>query len=116
MPSDTILFYSYADVIQLTKFAEDSGNASVQIAKLERMKQYAESLTCRRKILLHYFGEGRGDDCGNCDVCKHPPELFDGTRLAQKILSTVYKLKQTEPMSVVIDVLRGSKNAYVMSR
>ena len=116
LDSDTILFYSYADVIQLTKFAEESGNADVQIAKLERMKQYAESLTCRRKILLHYFGEARSEDCGSCDVCQHPPKLFDGTIIAQKVLSTVYKLKQREPMSTVIDVLRGSKNAYIIHK
>ena len=116
MPADTLLFYSYADVLQLTKFAEEASNASVQIAKLERMKQYAESLTCRRKILLHYFNESSPEDCGNCDVCKHPPQMFDGTRLAQKILSTVYKLSQSEPMRVVIDVLRGSKNAYIMNK
>lgn len=86
----------------------------MQLAKLERMKQYAESLTCRRKILLHYFGESRGEDCGNCDVCKHPPEMFDGTEIAQKALSTIYRLEQREALHVVIDVLRGSKNAYMV--
>ncbi len=116
LESDTILFYSYADVMQLTKFAQDSGNADVQIAKLERMKQYAESLTCRRKILLHYFGDATDQNCGNCDVCKHPPEMFDGTVIAQKALSAVYKLWQQESMRTTIDVLRWSRNAYIVSR
>ena len=114
--ANTFLFYSYADVIQLTKFAEDSGNSKVQLAKLERMKQYAESLTCRRKILLHYFWESKQVDCWNCDVCLHPPQLIDGSIIAQKVLSTVYKLWQSEPMSTVIDVLRGSKNAYILGK
>ena len=116
LPSSTLLFHSYADVVQLRKFAEDSGNPEVQLAKLDRMKQYAEALTCRRKILLSYFGELISQDCGNCDVCRNPPEFFDGTLLAQKALSTVYRLRQQEPLSVVIDVLRGSRNAQVLSK
>lgn len=116
LPADTILFYSYADIIQLTKFAQSWKNAQVQLAKLERMKQYAESLTCRRKILLHYFGESRTVGCGSCDVCLHPPEMFDGTIIAQKALSTVYRLQQRESMRHVIEVLRGSKNAYIIGR
>lgn len=87
----------------------------MQIAKLERMKQYAESLTCRRKILLHYFGEAREENCGNCDVCLHPPEIFDGTEIAQKALSTVYRLQQSQAMKTVIDVLRGSKNLHIIN-
>ena len=82
--AETILFYSYADVIQLKKFAENSGNKEVQLSKLERMQQYTEALSCRRKILLSYFGEFVEKDCGNCDVCKNPPAFFDGTVLAQK--------------------------------
>lgn len=113
LPSDTLLFHSYADVMQLQKFAENSGNSEVQLAKLERMKQYSEALSCRRKILLSYFGELIPEDCGNCDVCKNPPEFFDGTLIAQKALSCIYRLKGQEPLSVVIDVLRGSQNAYM---
>ncbi len=116
LPSDTLLFYSYADILQLTKFAQWAKNAEVQLAKLQRMKHYAESLTCRRKILLHYFSESKVSDCWNCDVCEHPPQMFDGTKIAQKALSTIYRLKQVEPMRVVIDVLRWSKNAYIRSR
>ncbi len=116
LPSSTLLFHSYADVVQLQKFAEGSGNAEVQLAKLERMKQYSEALTCRRRILLSYFGEIIPRDCGNCDVCKNPPEFFDGTILAQKALSTIYRLREQEPISMVIDVLRGAQNAQVLEK
>ncbi len=116
LPSSTLLFHSYADVVQLQKFAEGSGNSEVQLAKLERMKQYSEALSCRRRILLSYFGEIISKDCGNCDVCKNPPEFFDGTLLAQKALSTIYRLREQEPVSMVIDVLRGAQNAQVLEK
>ena len=116
LPSSTLLFHSYADVIQLQKFAETSGNAEVQLAKLDRMKQYSEALSCRRKILLSYFGELIPQDCGNCDVCRNPPEFFDGTIIAQKALSTIYRLNNQEPISGVIDVLRGAQNAHIFEK
>lgn len=116
LPSATLLFHSYADVIQLQKFAEDSGNAEVQLAKLERMKQYSEAFSCRRKILLSYFGEPLATDCGNCDVCRNPPAFFDGSIIAQKALSTIYRLQNSEPASVVIDVLRGAQNALIFEK
>ncbi len=116
LPSSTLLFHSYADVVQLRKFAEGSGNADVQLAKLERMQQYSEALSCRRKILLSYFGELIAEDCGNCDVCKNPPEFFDGTLIAQKALSCIYRLNGQESLGTVIDVLRGAQNAAVYDK
>ena len=116
LPSATLLFHSYADVVQLQKFAEDSGNAQVQLAKLDRMKQYSEAFSCRRKILLSYFGEPLAKDCGNCDVCRNPPAFFDGSIIAQKALSTIYRLQNREPASVVIDVLRGAQNALIFDK
>lgn len=114
--AETILFYSYADVIQLQKFADTSGNKEVQLSKLERMQQYTEALSCRRKILLSYFGEFVEKDCGNCDVCKNPPAFFDGTILAQKILSGVFRLKESEPVGTLVDFLRGSQNAAIYDK
>lgn len=108
LPSDTLLFHSYGDVFQLQRFTQGAGNEEIQLAKLERMKQYAEALTCRRRILLSYFGEILDQDCGNCDVCKSPPQLFDGSILAQKALSCVWRLKQQEPIPMIVDVLRKS--------
>lgn len=116
LPSETILFESYGDVIQLQKFASQGLNAEVQLAKLERMKQYADAFSCRRKILLSYFGELVTENCGNCDICKNPPEFFDGTVIAQKALSAVIRLKESEPLPVIIDFLRGSKNAYIFEK
>ncbi|MEI6864740.1 DNA helicase RecQ [Flavicella sp.] len=114
--SETILFYSYADVIQLQKFAQNSGNKKVQLSKLERMQQYTEALSCRRKILLSYFGEFIEKDCGNCDVCKNPPEFFDGTTIAQKILSGIFRLNEKEPIGTLVDFLRGSQNALIYDK
>ncbi|SHG22596.1 ATP-dependent DNA helicase RecQ [Flavobacterium segetis] len=116
LPSETVLFESYGDVIQLQKFASQGLNAEVQLAKLERMKQYADALSCRRKILLSYFGELVNDNCGNCDICKNPPLFFDGTVIAQKALSAIIRLKESEPLAVIIDFLRGSKNAYIYEK
>lgn len=118
LPAETLLFYSYGDVIQLRQFATGSHvqQQQIQLAKLQRMQQYAEALTCRRKILLAYFGEHLSENCGNCDVCLHPPEEIDGTVIAQKALSAVARLKQNEPLNVTIDLLRGANNQYLLSR
>lgn len=116
LPAETVLFESYADVIQLQKFASEGLNSDVQLAKLERMKQYADAVSCRRKILLSYFGELVTENCGNCDICKNPPTFFDGTILAQKALSAITRLQESEPLAVIVDFLRGSKNAYIYEK
>lgn len=115
-PSHTILFYSFADVIMLRKFAEGTETEAYQLAKLERMQQFAEALSCRRKALLGYFGEHITEDCGNCDICKTPPKYFDGTLIAQKVCSAVSRLQEQEAMGMVLDVLRGSQNAQVFDK
>lgn len=116
LPSDALLFHSYADVIQLRQFIENTGNKEVQEAKLDRMKQFAEATVCRRRILLSYFGEFIEENCGNCDVCNNPPTFFDGTIIAQKALSAIYRLQGKEAMGMVIDVLRGAQNAAVLDK
>jgi ATP-dependent DNA helicase RecQ len=116
LAAHTLLFYSYADVVQLRKFIAESENAQVQYAKLERMQQYAEALSCRRIALLNYFGEHVTEGCGNCDICKAPPKYFDATVLTQKIASAVVRLKEQEPMGMLIDVLRGAQNAQVYDK
>ncbi len=115
-PAHTILFYSFADVIMLRKFAEGTETEAYQLAKLERMQQYAEALSCRRKALLGYFGEHITEDCGNCDICKTPPKYFDGTLIAQKICSAVARLQEQEALGMVLDVLRGAQNAQVYDK
>ncbi|MBP9601838.1 MAG: helix-turn-helix domain-containing protein, partial [Lutibacter sp.] len=114
--SKALLFHSYSDVIQLRKFMTGATNEEVQVAKLERMKQFSEATTCRRKILLSYFGELLAENCGNCDVCKNPPKFFDGTIIAQKALSVISRLNETEATGIVIDVLRGAHNATVLEK
>jgi len=116
LKANALLFHSYSDVIQLRKFATGASNEEVQIAKLERMKQFSEATTCRRKILLSYFGELLAENCGNCDVCKNPPQFFDGTIIAQKALSVIARLKESEAIGTVIDVLRGAQNATIIDK
>lgn len=116
MTAKAILFHSYSDVIQLRKFMSGASNEDVQIAKLERMKQFSEATTCRRKILLSYFGELLSENCGNCDVCKNPPQFFNGTIIAQKALSVISRLNGTEATGTVIDVLRGAHNATILDK
>jgi len=116
LDANALLFHSYSDVIQLRKFMNGASNEEVQVAKLERMKQFSEATTCRRKILLSYFGELLAEDCGNCDVCKNPPQFFNGTIIAQKALSVITRLKESEAVGTVIDVLRGAQNATVLDK
>ncbi|WP_370523456.1 DNA helicase RecQ [Pontibacter sp. Tf4] len=114
--SDALLFYSYADVMSMRSMLMEGKEQQVelQLVKLERMQQYAEATICRRRILLQYFGETMRKDCGNCDICRNPPTSFDGTLLAQKALSAIARTQEQVNMGLLIDVLRGSRNAQVL--
>ncbi|MCC5945198.1 MAG: DNA helicase RecQ [Bernardetiaceae bacterium] len=118
LAAETLLFYSYADVIFYEKLLQEEIQANPQQgevlkSKLEQLQQYAEASFCRRQILLNYFNESSDKPCGNCDVCENPPNYFDGKILAQKALSAVYRIQREcqsyVNLDMLVDVLRGSK-------
>ena len=116
LPADALLFYNYGDMVTLQQFAMQSGQAQINMDKLRRMQQFAESGVCRRRILLNYFNERFDHDCHNCDVCDNPPERFDGTRLAQMALSAIKRTDEQASMYTVTDILRGWRKAEVIEK
>ena len=116
LPAEALLFYTYGDVITLQQFARQSGQVQVNMDKLQRMQQFAESGVCRRRILLNYFNERYDHDCHNCDVCNNPPERFDGTRFAQMALSAIMRTGEQATMFTVTDILRGWRKAEILEK
>jgi ATP-dependent DNA helicase RecQ len=118
LPSEALMLFGMGDLMTARKLIETSDNAErvkVEIQKLNAMAAYGEALTCRRRALLSYFGDQRDYDCGNCDICTDPPERFDASELARKVLSCVYRTGERFGMLHVIEVLRGSKNQRVLN-
>jgi ATP-dependent DNA helicase RecQ len=111
LPADALLLYGAQDIATARWLVENSDNPEqrrIEAHKLNAMVGLAESVTCRRRVLLNYFGERRDQDCGNCDVCLDPPERFDATEAARMALSCVYRVGQRFGIAHVIDVLRGA--------
>lgn len=116
LPSEAILFFGAGDVMKLRGFAQVENNpeqTKILLKKLDQMVQLCETKGCRRKYLLNYFGEQAPDYCGSCDTCLHEPALQDCTVIAQKILSTVYRIKQGFGARYMIDILKGSNSEKI---
>jgi ATP-dependent DNA helicase RecQ len=118
--SSAWMIYGLQDVVKLSQMLEttDADEAYKKVArfKLDSMLGLCEAANCRRKYLLNYFGEDALVYCGKCDTCQSPPKLWDATVDAQKIMSTIYRTKQTFGAGHIIEVLRGSKNSKVIDR
>jgi len=113
LESEALLFFSHGDVQKLKAFAEVEGNAEqteIMLGKLNIMAQFGDLKTCRRKFLLHYFSETSAEKCGHCDNCLKTFERFDGTVIAQKALSAVYRTEQRMGLTYLVDFLRGAKS------
>jgi len=116
LPSDALLLFGAQDTVTARRLIEGNGNPDqqrIETHKLNAMVAMAESVTCRRRVLLNYFGDRLIEDCGNCDVCEDPPQRFDATVDAQKALSCVYRVGQRFGIKHVIDVLRGADTERV---
>jgi ATP-dependent DNA helicase RecQ len=112
------LLFGAQDVVTARRLIDNNGNAEqqrIEVHKLNAMVALAESVTCRRRVLLNYFGERLEQDCGNCDVCLDPPEQFDATETARKALSCVYRVGQRFGIAHVVAVLRGADNERIRS-
>lgn len=116
LPAEALLLFGTQDIVlvrQLVETGDNPDRVRIELHKLNTMIALAESVTCRRQVLLNYFGEQIENGCGNCDLCLDPPEQFDATEDARKALSCVYRVGQSFGIKHVIDVLRGSDNERV---
>ncbi|MBV8091297.1 MAG: DNA helicase RecQ [Alphaproteobacteria bacterium] len=118
LPADAWMCYGLADVMNLVRLL-DAGEKSPQQRRIERQKLdaligYCETISCRRQVLLGYFGEVDRPPCGNCDNCCKPPASWDGTIAAQKALSAVYRTGQRFGAHHLVDILLGNETERVL--
>ncbi|KAA8725709.1 ATP-dependent DNA helicase RecQ [Ewingella americana] len=116
LPAEAVLLYDPADMAWLRRCLDEKPagpQQDVERHKLNAMNAFAEAQTCRRLVLLNYFGEGKQNACGNCDVCLDPPKRYDGLLDAQKALSVVARVGQRFGLGYVVEVLRGANNQRI---
>jgi ATP-dependent DNA helicase RecQ len=116
LPAEALLLFNAGDLgwyHKLLEEKEDERQKEIEQHKLNAMAAFAQGLTCRRLVLLNYFGEHRQQPCNNCDICLYPPEHYDGLEDAQKVLSCVYRVGQRFGIHHVVDVLRGANNTRI---
>lgn len=119
LPTEAVLLFDPADAAWIRRMIDENENEQlrrVESHKFNAMAAFAQAQTCRRQVLLNYFGEYNSKPCGNCDICLDPPQRYDGLEDAQKVLSCVYRLKQSYGIGYVIDVLRGSLNQRIVGQ
>jgi len=113
LPAEALILHDDKDVERIKKRISEGENehrVNVEMQRFHAISGFVEAQTCRRKVVLNYFAQFTKDACGNCDICLDPPSQFDATRVAQMVLSCVYRIEQTGDIKYVIDVLRGVKN------
>ncbi|WP_354579635.1 DNA helicase RecQ [Hymenobacter sp. UYP22] len=117
LDGDCLMFYSYDDIVKLEKFNKDKPVTERDNSKLllQEMANYADSAVCRRKQLLHYFGEHFEKDCGFCDNCKHPKERFEGKNEVVNALKAVVQTDERFGLDHIGTVLMGMNNPHVES-
>lgn len=116
LPAEAVLFFDPADMVWLRRMLEEKEPGpvrDVETHKLNAMGAFAEAQTCRRLVLLNYFGESRQEPCGNCDICLDPPKRYDGLEDAQKALSCIYRVGQRFGLGYVVEVLRGAQSQRI---
>ena len=117
-PADAWMVYGLQDVVRLQQMEQGSGGSEqhkrAERHKLDAMLGLCEVTSCRRKVLLSYFADEAPNQCGNCDNCQLPPETWDATEAAQKVLSCIYRTGQRFGVVHVMDVLQGKENEKVL--
>lgn len=117
LPAEALLLYGTDAIATSKHFIEQLENPDqrrIELFKLNAMAALAEAQTCRRQVLLNYFGERPEQACDNCDICLNPPETYDATEDARKALSCVYRVKQRFGLGYVVDVLRGAHKQRIV--
>ena len=116
--SHCLMFYSYNDILKLEKFYKDKAVTERENAKflLEEMTSYVESAICRRKQLLHYFGEEYAtDNCGQCDNCVHPKEQFEGKEIIQMVIEVVQQTNERFDINHLAALIVGKATQHITS-